>query len=191
MWWILTMLKSILWWWWFYFWTATKGFSFEFILTSGRVLSIQTNPYQALMILHKNWQIKTVERESENDTLELNNQKSWFLTFQLKMQSPWHLAKSPSHLTKCQNASNPNLDVDENGPLTPQLPHPPGLHLPGCLPPLQLPGPGHCRAGYLHPGHKTTMSANWQTKCQISVAKWKKNWYKKRPHLPGNLRSPG
>ena len=27
-----------------------KGFSFEFILTSGRVLSIHTNPYQALMI---------------------------------------------------------------------------------------------------------------------------------------------
>ena len=93
--------------------TISKNGNFEIILTSGRVLSIQTNPYQALMILHKNWQIKTVERESENDTLELNNQKSWFLTFQLKMQSPWHLAKSPSHLTKCQNASNPNLDVDE------------------------------------------------------------------------------
>ena len=45
-----------------------------------------------------------------------------------------------------------NLDVDET--LPPQLLHPPGLHLPGCLPPLQLPGPGHCRAGYLHPGHK-------------------------------------
>ena len=27
-----------------------KGFSFEFILPSGRVLSIHTNPYQALMI---------------------------------------------------------------------------------------------------------------------------------------------
>ena len=106
-------IYSYKWWWWWLFSTATKGFSFEFILTSGRVLSIHTNPYQALMILHKNWQIKTVERESENDTLELNNQKSWFLTFQLKMQSPWHLAKSPSHLTKCQNASNPNLDVDE------------------------------------------------------------------------------
>ena len=24
---------------------------------------------------------------------------------------------------------------------------PPGLHLPGCSPPLQLPGPGHCQAG--------------------------------------------
>ena len=48
----------------------------------------------------------------------------------------------------------PILMLMKNGPLPPQLLHPPGLRLPGCSPPLQLPGPGHCRAGYLHPGHK-------------------------------------
>ena len=36
------------WWWWWYFCTATKGFSFEFILTSRRAISIHPDPYQAL-----------------------------------------------------------------------------------------------------------------------------------------------
>ena len=56
--------------------------------------------------------------------------------------------------TKCRDVWTQNLDVDEIGPLPPQLLHPPGLHLPGCSPPLQLPGPGHCQAGHLLPGHK-------------------------------------
>ena len=43
-------IPFISWWWWWYFCTATKGFSFEFIFTSGRVLSIHADPYQALSI---------------------------------------------------------------------------------------------------------------------------------------------
>ena len=39
-------------------------------------------------------------------------------------------------------------------PLPPHRLHPPGLHLPGCVPPLQAPGLGDCQAGYLLPGHK-------------------------------------
>ena len=71
------------------------------------------------------------------------------------MQSPKLLAKSPSHSLNAEMLSLKILMLLQFAP-PPQLLHPPGLHLPGCSPPLQLPGPGHCRAGYLHPGRKQT-----------------------------------
>ena len=71
------------------------------------------------------------------------------------MQSPKLLAKSPSHSLNAEMLSLKILMLLQFAP-PPQLLHPPGLHLPGCSPPLQLPGPGHCRAGYLHPGQKQT-----------------------------------
>ena len=73
-----------------------------------------------------------------------------------KRKSPRLLAKRPSRPLNAEMFEIQNLDVAKIGILPPQLLHPPGLHLPGCSPPLQLPCPGHCRAGYLHPGHKQT-----------------------------------
>ena len=75
------------------------------------------------------------------------------------MQSPKLLAKSPSHSLNAEMLSLKILMLLQFAP-PPQLLHPPGLHLPGCSPPLQLPGPGHCRAGYLLPGHKQNYHHN-------------------------------
>ena len=41
------------WWWWCYFWTARKGLYLNFYFYIVRVLSILTNPYQALKVIYK------------------------------------------------------------------------------------------------------------------------------------------
>ena len=151
------------------------------------------NPYESLSstddfyIKTDKWKLQKVK--VKNDILEFNNKTSW-LAFQLKTQCPWHLVKSPSRLTKCQNAWNQNLVVDEIGPLPPQLLQPPGLRLPGCSPPLQIPCPGHCQAGG-PPSWSQTRFSQLRDHMLNFGRQLEENWCKKRSHLPGNLRSPG
>ena len=71
--------------------------------------------------------------------------------------------------------------------LNPLSTTPPSPRVPpaGLLPPLQLPGPGHCQAGYLLPGEEQKL---------VNILPSATSWLrleKISPHLPGNLRSPG
>ena len=84
-----------------------------------RVLSIHTDPYQALKTTctktnkdnFRKWEWKTTNWSSTIKSLNSCTR--------LKTQSPWLLAKSPSRLTKCRHAWNHNLDVDSIWPLLP------------------------------------------------------------------------
>ena len=104
--------------------------------------------------LQKNKQRTTIESESENPQTGVQQSKLLILAFSAINVKPLASRQASLTSTKCKDVWNKNLDVDEISPLPPQLLHPPGLHLPGCSPPLQLPGLGRFQAGYLHPGHK-------------------------------------
>ena len=64
------------WWWWLYFSTATKRLLFEFYLNIWRVLSIRSDPYQALMKSntkqnkenYRKWKWNTTNWSSTNKT---------------------------------------------------------------------------------------------------------------------------
>ena len=64
-----------------------------------------------------------------------------------KLKMAWPPSRTSQHQIEI-------LLVGKIDPSPPQLLQLPGLHLPGFLPPLQLPCLSHCRAGYLLPGHE-------------------------------------
>ena len=130
--------------------------------------------FQSTRILVKHWKQneqkwKTTESESEKSKLviKITNSGQVFPTIAVKSKAS---CQAPLTTTKWWDSLEHNLDVDKNEPLPPQLLQPPGLRLPGCSPPLQLPGPGHCQAGGPPPWSQTNTSANGQSRS--------KNWCK-------------
>ena len=80
---------------------------------------------------------------------------------------------------RAESESEQNFGPLSTTPPSPRVP-PAGLS-----PPLQLPGPGHCQAGYLLPGKEQKL---------VNILPSATSWLrleKISPHLPGNLRSPG
>ena len=122
----------------------SKGI-FYFWIYSGRVLSIHSDPCQALttkqtkMKNYRKWKWEIAKLVSKSQILTLA-----FPTISTKSKAS---CQAPLVFTKCGDAWNHNFDFDKNWSLPPQLLQPPGLRLPGCLPPLQLPKTGHWQAG--------------------------------------------
>ena len=141
------------WWWWWLFSTATKGLPFEFILTYRRVLSIQTNPYQALNNKRTNYNKENCSTESESDQTGVQhiwNKIPSSLTFTFSNDSCYRPSSGGCHHTGKNHPPRTGSCCHPQTVLwklkTPSLhnsSNPPGLHLPGCSPPCQLPRPGH------------------------------------------------
>ena len=96
--------------------------------------------------IHKNKQNKLqkvkVKKTNLSSTITIE-----ILGILLKMQSPWLLAKCPSHPLNANMLQITILLLIKLDPSHHNSSFPPGLRLPGCSPPLQFPGPGHFQAG--------------------------------------------
>ena len=155
--WCYQCLKSLHSRWWYYlFQTASKGFFYIWIY-SERALSIHSDPYQALKIYYTKTKNKNCRKwKWEKLQAGVQHHKFWFYQSQLWAQSPELLAKSPSRplnvgVFECKILILIKLDPSHHNSS-----NPPGLHLPGCLPPLQLPIQVTVKRGDLLPGHKQT-----------------------------------
>ena len=156
----------------------------ELYFTSGRVLSIQSNPYQALRLRQQN---TNKENSNCNDekwkwSIWLQQSNLVFFTFGRQREVKGFL---PIENPPANHHTNVWIKVFHATKLNPHSTTPPSPRAPpaGHSPPLQLPDPGHWQAGDLHPGHKQTPHL-----CL------KNGWVKidiKQSHLPRNLRFPG
>ena len=133
---------------------CNKRLVFEFIWTSASTF----NPHGSLSSTDA-FYTKTDKEELQkvkvkNDILEFNNQKSWLFAFQLKTQSPWHLAKSPSRLLNVTMLEITILLLMELDPSHHNSSNPPGSACRAvCLLSSSL-AQVTVKRGDLHPGHR-------------------------------------